>query len=269
MLSTASSRLLAVVGDPVAHSISPAIHNSAFAALAVDAVYVAMRVPAAELDTVAKSLRILAVAGNVTVPHKVAFARLVDRSSERASRLDAVNTFWVEDGALVGDNTDVDGVLASTTDMAGPWLVLGTGGAARAAAEAARLRDVPLRVRSRSAARARAFVEWASSHGHPDVRESVDGEGVGVLINATPCGLRPGDRPPTRPDDLDKASAVVDMTYARGGTALVKVARKVGLPAVDGRVMLVAQAVASFERFFPGVAAPREIMMAAANRALD
>src|SRR5437879_4294655 len=166
---SASTRLLAVLGDPVAHSLSPAMHNAAIRVLGLDAVYVPLPTPAPALATVLAALAAVGGAGNVTVPHKQAAERCVARKTELCTRVGACNTFWTEQGALVGDNTDVGGILAALrqlgADGAGSWLLVGTGGAARAVAVAAAAAKADLHVLSRDAGRARDFADWASRRG--------------------------------------------------------------------------------------------------------
>src|SRR2546429_7643270 len=164
-----SPRLLAVIGDPVAHSLSPSMQNAAIRVLGLDAVYVALRTSAPELTTVLAALAAVGGAGNVTVPHKEAAERCVARKTDVWARVGACNTFWTEQGALVGDNTDVAGILAALrqlgADGAGSWLLVGTGGAARAVAVAAAAANPHLHVLSRDAGRARDFAAWARGQG--------------------------------------------------------------------------------------------------------
>ncbi len=156
----ASSRPLVLIGDPVAHSLSPALYNAAIGALGIDAVYVAVRTEKSALPHLLRALEAVGVAGNVTVPHKVSVAQLLIRVTSLAKELGAVNTFWPEGGRLVGDNTDVRGLLDALERLEpeGPWLVSGTGGAARAVAAAARETSVQLLVQSRDRERATDFV---------------------------------------------------------------------------------------------------------------
>src|SRR4051812_2293383 len=117
---SAKTRVFTVIGDPVAHSLSPAMHNAAFRALGLDAVYVALRVPADSLAQVLTTQALTHGAGNVTVPHKEAVERSVTRKTDVCKRVGACNTFWTEDGALVGDNTDVAGVKAALNRLGAP-----------------------------------------------------------------------------------------------------------------------------------------------------
>ena len=268
----AKTRLLAVIGDPVAHSLSPAMHNAAFHALGIDAVYVALRVPAESLASFMAAQAALGGAGNVTVPHKEAVERSVARKTDVCARVGACNTFWTEDGVLVGDNTDVTGVSAALDKIGADhkgerWLVVGTGGSARATAVAAADRGAALFVRSRDGARATAFAKWASGIG---VATSVANGPVeiDVVINATPLGRSGHDPLPVDVNHIPGAQRALDLVYAPGETRWVHVLRERGIEAADGREMLVRQGAAAFERFFPGVDAPVEVMRAAVVRAL-
>ncbi|UCG86129.1 MAG: hypothetical protein JSW71_19840 [Gemmatimonadota bacterium] len=264
-----SSRPLVVIGDPIAHSMSPAMFNAAFTALGLDAVYIPVRTDESALPHVLRAFESVGIAGNVTIPHKVAVARLLIRVTSLAQELEAVNTFWPEGGRLVGDNTDVQGLMDALQplDADGPWLVAGTGGAARAVAAAARELGMPLLVRSRSRARAAEFAAWARELGadcQPD-----DGRPVATAINATPLGLRRADKAPFADRTLDGCQTAMDLVYAPGGTAWMRDCERLGMRAADGRSMLVAQGAHAFHRFFPNTRAPLEVMAAAVNRELD
>ncbi|HKI94317.1 MAG TPA: shikimate dehydrogenase [Gemmatimonadales bacterium] len=267
MPARATSRLLAVLGDPVEHSLSPAMFGAAITALGLDAVYVALRVPTDQLETVLAAFRAVGGAGNVTIPHKAAALALMDDPTPLATRVGAVNTFWCENGRLAGDNTDVAGIRETVASLgsSGPWLVQGTGGSARAVAVAAADRDVELLVRSRDPARAERFVAWARAAGAAALPD--DGRPVGTAINATPLGLRSTDPAPIPLDRLGDVQAVIDLVYGPNETAWVRGCRTRGIRAVDGRTMLVAQGVAAFRRFFPHVTPPDEIMTAAVRAA--
>ena len=272
---SAKTRLFTVIGDPVAHSLSPALHNAAFRALGLDAVYVALRVPPVPPEALRAVLAMQAAtggAGNVTVPHKEAVEGFVARKTDVCARVGACNTFWTEDGALVGDNTDVFGVATALERLGAAkrgerWLVIGTGGSARATAVTAADRGATLFVRSRDGARAKAFATWAKGIG---VATSVaDGPvEVDVAINATPLGLAGHDPLPVDLNHIPGVQRALDLVYAPGETRWVHALRERGIAAADGREMLVQQGAAAFERFFPGTAAPTEVMRAAVVRAL-
>jgi shikimate dehydrogenase len=261
--------VLAVVGHPVAHSLSPEMHNAALAGLGLDAVYVAVDVEPSALPHVLRAFEAVGIAGNITVPHKIQSANLLFRKTEVATDLEAVNTFWADGNRLVGDNTDVAGVLDALDelDAAGPWLVAGTGGSARAVAAAARDAGVTLVVQSRDPRRAADFVTWAKRIGADAVED--DGRAIGTAINATPLGLGRGDPPPVAPERLDGCPVALDLVYARGQTAWCRMLRARGLRVADGRAVLVGQGAKAFQRFFPEVDPPREIMRAAVERALS
>ena len=269
---SAKTRVLTVIGDPVAHSLSPAMHNAAFRALGLDAVYVALRVPAAALSEVLHMQVATQGAGNVTVPHKEAVERSVARKTDVCARVGACNTFWIEDGALVGDNTDVVGVTAALSRIGAPgtgarWLVVGTGGSARASAVAAADLGATLFVRSRDSGRAKDFAAWANDIGARATVAHGPVE-IDVVINATPLGLLGHDPLPVDVNHVPGVQKALDLVYAPGETRWVHVLRERGVEAVDGREMLVQQGAAAFERFFPGTDAPTEVMRAAVHRAL-
>jgi shikimate dehydrogenase len=245
------------------------MHNAAITALGLDAVYVALRVEKSALPHVLRALEALGVAGNVTVPHKISVANLLIRVTSLAKELGAVNTFWPEGGRLVGDNTDVRGLIDAVTplDPEGPWLVGGTGGAARAVAVAARELNVPLLIQSRDRERAGDFAAWACNIG-ADCRVD-DGSRVGTVLNATPLGFRSTDAMPFTEQRLAGCRVAFDLVYAKGGTAWSRLCRERGMRAADGRDMLVSQGGHAFHRFFPGETAPSEVMAAAVNRELS
>lgn len=271
---SASTRLLAVLGDPIGHSLSPRMHNAAIRVLGIDAVYVAWRIPAGggALAAALSTLAAVGGAGNVTVPHKEAAERCVARKTELCERVGACNTFWSEHGMLVGDNTDVEGILTALrqlrADGGGSWLVVGTGGAARAVAVAAAHAKADLHVLSRDAARARDFAEWARSRGvqAEPARGALDPD---VAINATPAGWKDGDPLPFDPASARRLHAALDLVYAPGATPWVRALRAAGVRAQDGRDVLLHQGAAAFQRFFPEQGAPLDVMRAAVHRALE
>ncbi len=261
------TRVFAILGDPVSHSLSPAMYNAAFRVLGLDAVYVPLPCRSEDVGPLIGGLARAGGGGNVTVPHKETAARAMTRLAPRAAALGACNTFWAEPGGVAGDNTDVVGLLDALDQLAPPgrgWLVAGTGGSARAVAGAARERGMALAVRSRDPARAAAFAGWARGIG----LAAAAPEECGVLINATPLGLGAGDPAPIPVDVAPAAEVALDLVYARGETPWVRALRARGLRTADGRAMLVAQGAAAFERWFPGVPAPRDVMRAAVDAAL-
>ncbi len=267
MRATARTRVFAVLGDPVRHSLSPVMQNAAFRLLGLNAVYVALPCGPAEVPAVMRTLARGGGGGNVTVPHKAAALAALDRASPLVTAAGSCNTFWGDGGLLVGDNTDVAGVVEALRALGVPattWLVAGTGGAARAVGEAARRCGARLAVCSRDPARGREFLAWAERHGVATAPEAEPE----VLINATPLGLRGADPMPFAPHVPPRVTHALDLVYAPGGTPWVRALRASGVRAEDGRLMLLAQGAAALELWFPGTPAPREVMHAALRRAL-
>jgi shikimate dehydrogenase len=243
------------------------MHNAAFHALGLEAVYVPLRCRPEDVGPLMSGLARAGGGGNVTVPHKEIAARTAGRLEPRAALLGACNTFWADDGCAAGDNTDVAGLLDAIDRLAPPqrpWLVVGTGGSARAVVGAARERGVALAVRSRAPERAHRFTAWAASLGIA----AAEANDCGVLINATPLGLSSDDPAPLPVELAPAAEVALDLVYAPGETRWVRALRARGLRAADGRAMLVGQGAAAFERWFPRVKPPRDIMRAAVDAAL-
>jgi shikimate dehydrogenase len=257
---------LGVCGWPVAHSRSPQMHNAALAAAGLDGWrYVRLPLPP---ELFAETVRALPAAGfrgvNVTIPHKQAALALADRASDAARAIGASNTLTFEDGAIVADNTDAPGLLAAMPEppRGRTALVLGAGGAGRAAAWALRSAGADVAVWNRTLERARAL---AADLG---VRAVDAPEPADILVNCTSVGMHDPDETfkalPLAADELRAGSLVVDMVYRTGGTRLLEVARARGARVVDGLDILVGQGAASFERW-TGTQAPREAMREAAT----
>ena len=267
MRVTGATRLVGLVGHPVSHSLSPRMQNAAFAAAGLDWAYVPLPVEPERLEAGMAGLADLGFAGaTVTIPHKVAALAFCDELDPVAERAGSVNTLVVRDGRIAGSSTDGAAVVGAAAVEGARALLLGAGGAAQAVATA--LCDAgcaSVRVAARSPERAHALALRLTSL-FPD--RQVSGEeswppaagGADLVVNATPV----------RDDalvDLAGVRQVVDLAYrADGGeTALVTAARAAGCErVVDGLDVLVAQGVASFERW-TGVEAPLEVMRAAAR----
>lgn len=251
---------LAVVGDPIAHSRSPAIHNAAFAALGMDAHYAARQARGPDVEQVMAELRSGELHGvNVTMPLKGVAAALVDELGDDARRAGSVNTIVRRpDGSLVGHSTDISAMRRLwPAPRPSPVLVLGTGGAAAAACLAATGRTLYVSARRPGSVAALADrldmdlveVPWQTA-----VVES-------VLVNATPLGM---EREPLPPRLVSLASALVDLAYGEGTTPAVEESRRTGTPTVDGLEFLVAQAADSF-RLWTGREPPIQAMSDAAR----
>ncbi|MDH5225132.1 MAG: shikimate dehydrogenase [Actinomycetota bacterium] len=271
-----ATHVAGVIGWPVEHSLSPAIHNAAFASLGMDWVYVPLPVAPGAMRAAADGLVSLGFRGaNVTMPHKTESAELAHELSDDARRLRAVNTFVVVGDRLHGHNTDAPGFDRFLRrdvgmDPAGrSALVFGAGGAARAVALALAHGGVgELRVAVREASRAedlRAAVEGTG----PDIEvvpfESVEGMRTDVVVNATPLGADGSTAPPM--PSLAPGVVVVDLLYRPVSTPLLAAAREAGAEAFGGLGLLLHQAALAFE-LFTGTPAPLEAMSAAALGAL-
>jgi len=262
-----SSQVVYLIGHPVSHSLSPAMQNAAFAASGLPHRYEPRDVDPADLEAAVRSLRTDAVLGaNVTVPHKERILSLLDAVAGDALRIGAVNTILREGTELLGENTDRGGFEAALRDaridVAGKRvLVLGAGGAARAivialAASGARV-DVANRTPDRARRLADAFgvgaVAW------PDEAALA----VDVIVNATSAGLHGED--PLAGMALPAGAAIVDIVPTAAETPLARRAREAGNTVVDGLLMLLHQAAASFH-LWTGRDAPLEAMRAALPR---
>jgi shikimate dehydrogenase len=261
-------RLLALLGDPVAHSLSPLLQNAAFREADVEGTYLALRVGSQDLEGLLKGIARAGGGGNVTLPHKERAAEVVERRLPAADRTGACNTFWLEEGRIVGDNTDVEGfrqalrLLLGREAMGLRVLLLGAGGAARAVLHAL-VEDggEAIWIRNRSPGRAR---ELAATLGGGRARvwdgaASAPGE-VDLVVNATRLGMGPRDPLPLSPGELPPGEpACMDLVYRPDETAWVREMRALGLAAEDGGEMLVQQGAAAFARWW-GRPAPLEVM---------
>jgi shikimate dehydrogenase len=254
---------LAVLGDPVGHSRSPAIHNAAMRHLGIEGRYEAIRAGTAELAQAVDQLRSGALQGfNVTMPLKEEAARLADVLTDEASRSGSVNTLRSRDDRVEGHSTDVIATRLAVADQrfeaSAPILVLGSGGAAAAALVGMDGRVVFLSARDPE--RAAALADRVGI----EVGLVRFGAGVAgaVVMNATPLGMQ-GE---TLPENIvGPASGVVDLAYGDVPTPTVDRARESGLAVMDGIEFLVLQAVASFQ-WWTGMPAPIEVMLDAARK---
>jgi len=253
---------LALLGDPVAHSRSPAIHAAALAAVGLEGRYEARRVGEVGVYRACAEMRAGTLGGaNVTMPHKRVAAAAADGCDPTALRCGAVNTLVPHEGVVIGHNTDVTGIRMLWERMAPPpgtgVLVLGAGGAAAAALVACAGHPLVLSARRREAAEAVAGAVGV------DARVVPWGEPVpgAVVINATPLG-RSGEILPA--GIVAAAAGLLDMAYGSGPTPAVAAARRRGITVTDGIDLLVAQAAGSFT-LWTGRPAPLDIMEAAAR----
>lgn len=273
-LITVRPSTLVLLGHPVAHSLSPRMQRAALRAAGIEATYVARDVLPGALATTVAELRTQKHAGNVTIPHKQAMAALCDRLTPAARAAGAVNTFWMDDGALMGDNTDIAGFDAAARALLdarhcdqGELLrvaLIGAGGAAAAVAIATQhWRNVQLTVWTRRADAAAAFTQRFA---HARASESLldAASDADLVVNATPVGLD-DDALPLPVEMLAADAAVLDLVYRPAETAFVRAARARGHRASDGMAMLVEQGAAAFARWF-GIEPDRSVMWEALGR---
>ena len=247
---------LAVVGDPVDHSLSPVLHTAALRLLGVDGRYEKLRVASPDLPAFFAQARATLDGFNVTLPHKEAAALLVDDLAPSAQQTGAVNVVQRAGDRWVGHNTDVVAVHEALSPLlmaASPRprraVLLGAGGAARAAFVALRSLQVPVTVINRTATRARALVEALG--GAEDAVHDVDDRRIiapDILVQSTRVGLEEGDANALPPFVVPHAQTiVVEFVYRRGGTRLERETRQAQRPLVDGLSLLVGQAARSLE----------------------
>jgi len=272
-----ATHVAGIIGWPVDHSLSPAIHNAAFVAAGLDWVYVPLPVPPPELAHALAGLRALGIDGaNVTMPHKTEAAELIDGLSEDARALGAVNTISVRGEQIEGHNTDAPGFDRFLREDAGfdpagrTALIYGSGGAGRACALAlARAGISRLTVAARNEATTDGVRGIAMNAGAPlDVIASKDAGGrrFDLVVNATPVGRETEPEHLALPD-LDRGVVVVDLLYDPPVTALQRRAEEAGAAAFGGLGLLLHQAALSFE-LWTGIPAPLDVMSAAALSAL-
>lgn len=266
---TAATRLIALLGDPVSHSLSPQFQNAAFHETHVDGIYLALRCDAEGFTHLMKGIAAAGGGGNVTLPHKALAAEILDVATPAVATTGACNTFWEEDGRLCGDNTDVrafhGAVGALVGDPAGARvLLIGAGGAASAALYALLQDNVDSvilfnRTPDRAhALRSRLDPDGSRARVVSDLHD-LRTQNFDLVVNASSLGLHDDDPLPLDLAQIGGAGAVLDVVYTPEQTPWVKHAHELGIPAADGIDMLLRQGAASFERWW-GRPAPLEVM---------
>ncbi len=245
-------KLFGIIGHPLSHTLSPVLHNWGFRELDIPASYHVWDTPPDKLKAFMTALRTLPIHGaSVTIPHKEAVMPMVDKLTENARRIGAVNTLYWEDSKLWGDNTDVTGFMAPLLERGiapGTALILGAGGAARAALCGLHRAGWTVRLSSRTESRAdrlgQAFqaehVAWAERHSvRPD-----------LLINTTPLGMSgPFHGLSPWKDSLRGVALVYDLIYNPRETPLLAQAAREGIDVIHGLPMFAHQGLAQFERW--------------------
>ena len=254
------SLVYGLIGDPVDHSLSPAIQNAAFQSAGLDAVYVAWRVQRSGLRSAVQGLRVLGVRGfNVTTPHKTVIARHLDRLDRLASRIQSVNTVTSEGGKLTGFSTDGAGALNSLEEAGASLdqrgiLLIGAGGAGRAIAYALAERGCKFTFMNRTLSKARLVAKRIRDQFNIHVTSAplssrslrtllAEAE---IIINASSMGMNGKSNLPIKPTWLRPEHYVFDLVYRPLQTKLLQYASLAGARTITGLDMLVNQGACSF-----------------------
>ncbi len=277
------TRLCGVIGDPIEHTMSPAIHNAAFTRMGLDYIYVPFHVKEEELGKAIEGMRALNIRGlNVTIPHKVNIIPLLDELDPLAKKIGAVNTVTNDDGVLKGSNTDASGFLRALLERGiepkgKNVVILGAGGASRAISFILAERGAYLVILNRRLERAEELARWLSQIFGREVRalELVEGnlarvlDGTDILVNATSMGMSPNiSQTPLASKLLGPGLIVFDIVYNPIKTRLLREAEEAGAESVSGVDMFVWQGALAFERWI-GVKAPLELMRTEVIKALQ
>jgi shikimate dehydrogenase len=256
-----ATKIYGIMGKPVSHSLSPAMHNAAFQKLGLNNIYVAFEVE--DVAPALDGLRALGVCGvSVTIPHKQAVIPHLDAIDPVAQKIGAVNTLLIEDRHIRGYNTDWIGAnqaLGMIMDLAASTvLLLGAGGAARAIGFGLQEKGATVILANRTLAKGRALARDLNCECYP--LEGIKDLNVDVLVNATSVGMTPNvDAIPVAKAFLKNVPAVMDIVYSPLETRLLREAKQVGCKTVNGTNMLLFQGVAQFE-IWTGRKAPVDVM---------
>lgn len=263
MILTGKARLAGVIGWPVSHSLSPRLHGHWLESYGIDGAYLPLAVAPEALERVLPALADIGLRGfNVTLPHKEAVLALCDETTEEARRIGAVNTVSIREGRFLGSNTDAFGfsenLKAGAPDWdpaAGPAVVIGAGGAARAIVVALQDLGAPsVRLANRTAERAEALAAEFTGPTPVEVLSWAEREagleGAGLLVNSTQLGMQGQSSLDLSLEALPDSALVTDAVYAPLETALLAAARGRGNPVVDGLGMLLHQARPGFAAWF-------------------
>jgi shikimate dehydrogenase len=259
------TKIFGILGRPVAHSLSPAMHNAACRHLGINAAYVAF--PVTDLAQAVSGLRGLGIGGvSVTIPFKEEIIPFLDELDPQAATIGAVNTVVNRDGRLTGYNTDWLGAVTALTAKVSlkgrQTLILGAGGASRAITYGIIQAGGQVSLTDVDQARAAALVKDLGGVAIP--LNSVGDCPAAILVNATPVGMTPDlEGIPIRPDLLGRFEVVMDIVYQPLVTRLLREAEAKGCATIDGLQMLIHQGAAQFE-LWTGQEAPAEVMARAA-----
>lgn len=275
----ADTEFFGVIADPVAHSLSPHIHNAAFAAAGLNKVYLPFRVPREHLKTFLDDCQALDVKGlSVTIPHKEEVVELLDKADDATQEIGACNTLLFRDGKRLGYNTDARAAMAGLDHLFGgnesesglrgkQVLLLGAGGVSRAIAYGLSRRGADVLIASRTDARAEDLANRFKCRTLPwNMRHS---QKVDLVVNGTPLGMHPNlDESPVDQRFLGHEMTVFDTVYNPEQTLLIKQAREVGCRTITGIDMFVGQAALQY-KLFTGQAPPVELMRTVVRRTIS
>jgi shikimate dehydrogenase len=271
-----------LIGYPVKHSLSPAMHNAAFRHLKIDAEYSLFEVKPDGLDEFFAKFKEDLSGINVTIPHKESVFKYVDKVEGDAERIGAINTIALKDGKLIGHNTDVTGFTGALIEdlrldpKVSHVTLMGAGGASRAVVFGLLSLGVTnIYLTDIDADKALSLANDVNKRGGKAVAVQHDKKALGELVansqlfvNATPCGMKPGDPELLDPRFLHKKLAVFDLIYNPAETPLIAEAGKRGLKAANGLSMLLFQGAEAFE-LWTGENAPVQVMYEALCKALN
>jgi shikimate dehydrogenase len=259
------TKIVGIFGNPIEHTLSPLMHNSAFKTLGLDICYIAFRVLPEDLPRAVKAISGLNLLGvNITVPHKENVIPLLDEVDKEAAFIGAVNTVVNSDGKLKGYNTDGRGFMSSLSENristgGKVILVIGAGGASRAISYYLSEKASKLYLYDINTQKAGKLTsDLQKIRGNVFHAENIDViDKPHILINATPLGLKPGDPLPLDPDLITSDTTVCDLVYKK--TRLLQEAANRGAKTIDGSGMLLWQGVLAFE-LWTGIKPPVDIM---------
>lgn len=272
--SDITSKTFCIIGNPIEHSLSPLMQNAAFSHMNLNYSYIAFRVPSDELEEAVESMRKIGIAGfNVTIPHKVEIAKLLDELSDEAKLAGSVNTVNNENGLLVGYNTDIDGIMEPLEkriyDFEGlEVMILGAGGSCRAALVGlAKKKSIgSISIFNRNQKRLNSVIVLGKELGLNCIPFNLEdtvhlyeiSKNSGLIINTTSIGLG-GEKSPIKSDYLSKDTTVFDIVYKPINTDLIENAKRAGARIIFGYEMLLSQGYKAFE-IWTGLKAPKDIM---------
>lgn len=280
-MNNTNTKLYCLIGDPVTHSLSPAMHNAAFAALGINALYTTIQVKKEKLKQTIYSLQALGIKGiNVTIPHKITVMKYLDYVDNNAKNICAVNTIVNKNGKLIGYNTDIIGAITAIKSKIKNLknktaIVIGAGGTSRAvcfglAKEGARI-IILNRTKKKAEKEARLLRKTlkidVQAYGLNEKNLSLFLQKADLLCNCTPIGLNK-EKSLMKKELLRKGLVIFDAVYKVGGTKLIRDARTAGCIAIGGEQMLVNQGAAAFE-LFVGKKPDTEIMLNVIKKKLN